>query len=106
MLPWVGPDGKSDIYTDQQRAERVVELIGAGFRDQILLSLDYGQRSLMTGCGWVTRSRYLSEWFMVLLMEVGLDAMTIRGWSSMTLQGVDDPSDEVTPAPKWAVYTL
>lgn len=85
--------GKSDVYTDQQRAERVVELIEAGYRDQILLSLDYGQRSLMTGYDGSPGLSYLSEWFMVLLMEVGLDGMTIRNLV------IDNPARALTIHP-------
>lgn len=85
--------GKSDDYTDQQRATRVVELIEAGYRDQMLLSLDYGRRSLMTGYDGSPGLSYLSEWFMVLLMENGLDAMTIRSLV------IDNPARALTIHP-------
>lgn len=70
--------GKSDTYTDQQRADRIAELIAAGFGDQILLSLDYGRRSLLSSYDGSPGLPYMSEWFMVLLMESGLEALQVR----------------------------
>lgn len=70
--------GKSEEYTDQVRAERVVELIEAGFGDQILLSLDYARRSLMVSYDGKPGLPYLSEWFMVLLLEAGMEALDVR----------------------------
>lgn len=70
--------GKSETYTDQMRAERVVELIEAGFGDQILLSLDYGTQSLLVSYDGKPGLPYLSEWFMVLLLEAGLEAPDVR----------------------------
>lgn len=70
--------GKSEAYTDQMRAERVVELIEAGFGDQILLSLDYARRSLLVSYDGKPGLPYLSEWFMVLLLEAGMEAMAVR----------------------------
>ena len=70
--------GKSEEYTDQIRAERVVELVRAGFGDQILLSLDYARRSQLVSYDGKPGLSYLSEWFMVLLLEAGLEAMDVR----------------------------
>lgn len=70
--------GKSEEYTDQMRAERVVELIQAGYGDQILLSLDYARRSMLVSYDGKPGLPYLSEWFMVLLLEAGLEAMDVR----------------------------
>lgn len=70
--------GKSEEYTDQKRAERVVQLIEAGFGDQILLSLDYGRRSQLVSYDGKPGLPYLSEWFMVLLLEAGLEALDVR----------------------------
>lgn len=70
--------GKSDTYTDQQRADRIAEIYEAGFGDHILLSLDYGRRSLHSAYDGSPGLPYLSEWFMVLLMESGLEAMQVR----------------------------
>ena len=70
--------GKSDTYTDQQRADRIAVLFEAGFGDQILISLDYGRKSLLSAYDGAPGLPYLSEWFMVLLMESGLEAMQIR----------------------------
>jgi len=55
-----------------------VELIEAGFGDQILLSLDYGRRSLLVSYDGSPGLPYMSEWFMVLLLEAGLEAMDVR----------------------------
>lgn len=70
--------GKSEEYTDQMRAERIVELIHAGYGDQILLSLDYARRSMLVSYDGKPGLPYLSEWFMVLLLEAGLEAMDVR----------------------------
>lgn len=85
--------GTSDTYSDQQRAERVVELFRAGYAKQILLSLDYHRRSLMVSYDGQPGLPYLSEWFMVLLMEVGLEALEVR-----TLV-VDNPARALTIHP-------
>ncbi len=70
--------GKSDTYTDQQRADCVADLYRAGFGSQLLLSLDYGRKSLLSAYDGAPGLPYLSEWFMVLLMESGLEAMQVR----------------------------
>lgn len=70
--------GKSEEYTDQMRADRVVDLMEAGYGDQILLSLDYGRRSQLVSYDGKPGLPYLSEWFMVLLLEAGLTAMDVR----------------------------
>lgn len=70
--------GKSESVTDQYRAEQIVQLVEAGFADQLLLSLDYGRKSLLLAYDGSPGLPYLAEWFMVLLMENGLDAMTVR----------------------------
>lgn len=70
--------GKSDTYTDQQRADRIAELIEAGYGEQILLSLDYGRKSLLSSYDGSPGLPYMSEWFMVLLMESGLEAQQVR----------------------------
>lgn len=71
--------GKSEIYTDQMRAERIVDLCEAGFANQILLSLDYARRSLLVSYDGAPGLPYLSEWFMILLVEAGLAPMDVRG---------------------------
>ena len=70
--------GKSETYTDQQRADRIAELYEAGYGDRLLLSLDYGRKSLLSAYDGAPGLPYMSEWFMVLLMESGLQAMQIR----------------------------
>ena len=70
--------GLNEQYTDQQRAERIFALCEQGFASQILLSLDYDRRSQQIAWGGGPGFSYLSEWFMVQLMEVGLDTDAIR----------------------------
>lgn len=70
--------GTSDRFTDAERAKVILSLVEAGFGDQILLSEDYGRRSLLLAYGGEPGLAYLQEWFMVMLMETGLDALTIR----------------------------
>lgn len=70
--------GKSDRFTDDERARLIHQLVGDGFGDQILLSEDYGRRSLLLAYGGEPGLAYLQEWFMVLLMEVGLEATAVR----------------------------
>lgn len=85
--------GKSEEYTDQVRAERVVELIEAGFGDQILLSLDYARRSMLVSYDGKPGLPYLSEWFMVLLLEAGLEALDVRNLV------IDNPARALTIHP-------
>lgn len=70
--------GKTEQTTDQERAARVVELIEAGHGDQILLSLDYARRTQLVSYDGKPGLPYMSEWFMVLLLEAGLGAMDVR----------------------------
>jgi predicted metal-dependent phosphotriesterase family hydrolase len=70
--------GKSDRFTDADRAAVLLDLVRDGYEDQILLSEDYGRKSLHLSYGGAPGLAYLQEWFMVMLMDVGLDAMTIR----------------------------
>lgn len=70
--------GKDGDFTDQMRADQIMQLCEAGFTDQLLLGLDYARRSQLIGYDGAPGLPHLSEWFMVMLMEAGLDAMTIR----------------------------
>jgi 5-phospho-D-xylono-1,4-lactonase len=70
--------GKSERFTDADRAAALLRLVEHGIADQILLSEDYGRRSQLLSYGGAPGLAYLQEWFMVMLMDVGLDAMTIR----------------------------
>lgn len=85
--------GKSDTYTDQQRADRIAELYRAGYGSQLLLSLDYGRKSLLSAYDGAPGLPYLSEWFMVLLMESGLEAMQVREMA------IDNPARALTILP-------
>lgn len=85
--------GKSETYTDQMRAERVVELCQAGFAQQILLSLDYARRSLLVSYDGAPGLPYLSEWFMVLLVEAGLAPLDVRNLV------IDNPARALTIHP-------
>lgn len=70
--------GKSERFTDAQRAEVIRGLVEDGYGDRIVLSEDYGRKSLLLAYGGAPGLAYLQEWFMVMLMETGLDAMSIR----------------------------
>lgn len=85
--------GKTETYTDQQRANRIAELYCAGYGGQLLLSLDYGRRSLLSAYDGTPGLPYLSEWFMVLLMESGLEALQVRELA------VDNPARALTIHP-------
>lgn len=88
--------GKSNSCTDQARADRIAELYRAGYGSQLLLSLDYGQKSLFSSYDGAPGLPYLSEWFMVLLMESGLVAMEVRELV------VDNPARALTIHPPTA----
>lgn len=70
--------GITGAANDQHLADLVTRLCKQGFGNQILLSLDYDRRSLQVAWDGGPGLPYLSEWFMVLLMESGLEASTIR----------------------------
>lgn len=70
--------GTSERFTDADRAQLILSLVEDGYGDQLLLSEDYGRKSLLLAYGGAPGLAYLQEWFMVMLMETGLDAMTIR----------------------------
>lgn len=70
--------GTSDRFTDAERSKVILSLVEDGYGDQILLSEDYGRKSLLLAYGGEPGLAYLQEWFMVMLMETGLEAMTIR----------------------------
>ena len=70
--------GKSDRFTDADRARVILDLVEDGYGDQILLSEDYGRKSLLLAYGGEPGLAYLQEWFMVMLMETGIEALTIR----------------------------
>ena len=63
---------------DEPKAEMLKRLVEAGHADQLLVSQDLARKSLLRayggGPGWV----YLLERFTLLLMETGLEAMTVR----------------------------
>ncbi len=50
---WIAYDaiGQLDKQTDERRADAIVALIGAGYRDRILLSTDVGKRGAMRSYG-------------------------------------------------------
>lgn len=70
--------GKSDRFTDAERAKVILSLVEDGYGGQVLLSEDYGRKSLLLAYGGEPGLAYLQEWFMVMLMETGLDALAIR----------------------------
>lgn len=88
--------GKPSEFTDQMRADQIRQLCDAGYTERILLGLDYARRSQLTAYDGAPGLPHLSEWFMVMLMEAGLDAMTIR-----TLV-IDNPAKALTIHPPQA----
>lgn len=70
--------GTSNRFTDVDRAKVILSLVDDGYGDQILLSEDYGRKSLLLAYGGEPGLAYLQEWFMVMLMDAGLDAVSIR----------------------------
>jgi predicted metal-dependent phosphotriesterase family hydrolase len=70
--------GKSERFTDADRTAVLVDLVRDGYEDQLLLSEDYGRKSQHLSYGGAPGLAYLQEWFMVMLMDAGLDALTIR----------------------------
>lgn len=85
--------GKSDRFTDAQRADVIRGLVEDGYGNRIVLSEDYGRKSLLLAYGGAPGLAYLQEWFMVMLMETGLDAMSIRRMA------VDTPARMLTVHP-------
>jgi 5-phospho-D-xylono-1,4-lactonase len=85
--------GKSERFTDTDRALLIHALVEDGYADQIVLSEDYDRKSLLLAYGGAPGLAYLQEWFMVTLMEIGLDAVTIRKMV------VDNPARMLTIQP-------
>ena len=85
--------GKSGHVTDEDRTRVITSLVEDGYGARIVLSEDYGRKSLLLAYGGAPGLAYLQEWFMVMLMEMGLDAMTIRGMA------VDTPARMLTIHP-------
>jgi phosphotriesterase-related protein len=70
--------GKSERFTDADRAQVILWLVEAGYGDQIVLSEDYGKKSLLLAYGGQPGLAYLQEWFMVMMMDIGISALDIR----------------------------
>lgn len=88
--------GKTDRFTDADRASLIHMLVEEEYGDQLLLSEDYGRRSLLVSYGGAPGLAYLQEWFMVQLMEVGLKASQVRKMV------VDNPARALTIHPPHA----
>ena len=80
---WIAYDaiGQLDKQSDEQRADAIVELIGRGHRDRILLSTDVGKRGALHAYGGQGYDHVITG-FLPLLRDRGLsqddiDAMTI-----------------------------
>jgi phosphotriesterase-related protein len=80
---WIAYDaiGQLDKQSDEQRADAIVELIGRGHRDRILLSTDVGKRGALRAYGGQGYDHVITS-FLPLLRDRGLsqddiDAMTI-----------------------------
>lgn len=69
---------KAQYNADTDRAAMIARLVEAGFGDQILLSHDHGRKSLYIAYGGYPGITYITERFMLLLMEAGVEAMAVR----------------------------
>jgi 5-phospho-D-xylono-1,4-lactonase len=70
--------GKTEPFTDADRARALSALLESGYGDQVVLSEDYGKKSLLLAYGGQPGLAYLQEWFMVMLMDMGINALDIR----------------------------
>lgn len=70
---WIAYDaiGQLDKQTDERRADAIVRLIGAGYRDRILLSTDVGKRGAMRSYGGTGYDHVITR-FLPLLWERGI----------------------------------
>ena len=70
---WIAYDaiGQLDKQTDERRADAIVQLIGAGYRDRILLSTDVGKRGAMRSYGGTGYDHVITR-FLPLLWERGI----------------------------------
>lgn len=69
---------KTHYNSDVDRAAMIARLVGAGFGEQILLSHDHGRKSLYIAYGGYPGITYITERFMLQLMEAGVEAMDVR----------------------------
>ena len=67
---WIAYDaiGQLDKQTDERRADAIVRLIRAGYRDRILLSTDVGKRGAMRSYGGTGYDHVITR-FLPLLWE-------------------------------------
>lgn len=70
---WIAYDsiGQLDKQSDERRADAIVELIGRGYRDRILLSTDIGKRGALRAYGGQGYDHTITN-FLPLLAERGL----------------------------------
>jgi len=70
---WIAYDaiGQLDKQTDERRADAIVRLIRAGYRDSILLSTDVGKRGAMRSYGGTGYDHVITR-FLPLLWERGI----------------------------------
>lgn len=69
---------KTNYNADTDRAAMLVRLIEAGYEDQLLISHDHGRKSLYIAYGGTPGITYIVERFMLMLMEAGASALTVR----------------------------
>lgn len=69
---------KAHYNSDADRAAMIARLVSAGFGDQILLSHDHGRKSLYIAYGGYPGITWITERFMLQLMEAGVEAMAVR----------------------------
>jgi len=75
---WIAYDsiGQLDKQSDERRADAIVELIGRGYRDRILLSTDVGKRAALHAYGGNGYDHTITN-FLPLLAERGLSQVEI-----------------------------
>ena len=69
---------KSHYNTDEDRARMLVQLVEAGFADQLLISHDHGRKSCYIAYGGHPGVTYIQEIFALALMEAGAEALAVR----------------------------
>ena len=69
---------KTKYAPDETRAAMVKTLVDAGHADQLLLSGDLARKSYWLGYGGGPGFAYFLDRVPLLLMEAGLDALTVR----------------------------
>lgn len=70
--------GKPYYGPDEPKARMIATLIGEGYQDQLLLSMDLARKSLLRAYGGSPGWVYMIERFALMLMDEGLSAPQVR----------------------------